>query len=106
MVRLCSGCRFIHNIHRQFFIFFSIINRSINQTLSRTLLTSLTTLLAVTILYVIGGQGIHAFAYALLVGVIVGTYSSIFVASPALLWLMNTVGLNPGEVDEGKLADA
>ncbi len=64
-----------------------IVNKSINQTLSRTVLTSLTTLIAVIILYVIGGQGIHAFAYALLVGVIVGTYSSIFVASPVLLWM-------------------
>lgn len=64
-----------------------IINDSINQTLSRTVLTSLTTLIAVLILYVIGGQGIHAFAFALLVGVVVGTYSSIFVASPALLWM-------------------
>ncbi|MCP4193230.1 MAG: protein translocase subunit SecD [Planctomycetaceae bacterium] len=64
-----------------------MINTSINQTLSRTVLTSLTTLIAVLILYVIGGQGIHAFAYALLVGVIVGTYSSIFVASPMLLWM-------------------
>ncbi len=64
-----------------------LINDSINQTLSRTVLTSLTTLLAVAILYVIGGQGIHGFAFALLVGVIVGTYSSIFIASPALLWM-------------------
>ncbi len=66
-----------------------IINSSINQTLSRTLLTSLTTLIVVAILYFIGGPGIHSFAFALLVGVIVGTYSSIFVASPALLWMTN-----------------
>ena len=64
-----------------------IINKSINQTLSRTVLTSLTTMLAVLILYVLGGQGIHAFAFALIVGVLVGTYSSIFVASPMLLWM-------------------
>jgi SecD/SecF fusion protein len=63
------------------------INTSINQTLSRTLLTSLTTLLTVIILYFIGGDGIHGFAFSLVVGVIVGTYSSIFVASPALLWM-------------------
>ena len=63
------------------------INKSVNQTLSRTLLTSLTTLIVVVILYLAGGAGIHAFAFALVVGVIVGTYSSIFVASPALLWL-------------------
>ena len=64
-----------------------IINKSINQTLSRTLLTSFTTLLAVVILYAIGGQGIHAFAFALMVGVVAGTYSSIFVACPVLLWM-------------------
>ena len=64
-----------------------MINTSINQTLSRTLLTSATTLLVVMILYVFGGQGIHGFAFALLIGVLVGTYSSIFVASPALLWM-------------------
>jgi len=62
-----------------------MINTSINQTLSRTLLTSFTTFIVVAILYALGGQGIHGFAYALVVGVIVGTYSSIFVASPVLL---------------------
>lgn len=66
-----------------------MINTSLNQTLSRTLLTSLTTFFVVAILYVFGGEGIHGFAFCLLVGVIVGTYSSIFVASPVLLWLMN-----------------
>lgn len=60
------------------------INNSINQTLSRTLLTSVTTLLSVVLLYFLGGDGIHGFAFALVVGVIVGTYSSIFIASPAL----------------------
>jgi SecD/SecF fusion protein len=64
-----------------------MINTSINQTLARTLLTSVTTLLVVVILYIGGGQGIHAFAFSLLVGVLVGTYSSIFVASPALYWM-------------------
>jgi len=64
-----------------------MINTSINQTLSRTLLTSLTTLMVVLILYFFGGQGIHTFAYALVIGVLVGTYSSIFVASPVLLWM-------------------
>ncbi len=61
------------------------INISINQTLSRTLLTSGTTLIVVTSLFVFGGGVIHDFAFALLVGVIVGTYSSIYVASPILL---------------------
>jgi SecD/SecF fusion protein len=63
-----------------------LINDSINQTLSRTVLTSATTFLAVLVLYVLGGPGIHAFAFALMVGIFVGTYSSIFVASPLLLW--------------------
>jgi SecD/SecF fusion protein len=66
-----------------------MINTSLNQTLSRTLLTSLTTFFVVAILYVFGGEGIHGFAFCLLIGVIVGTYSSIYVASPVLLWLMN-----------------
>jgi len=69
-----------------------IINSSINQTLSRTLLTSLTTLLSVVLLYVLGGDGIHGFAFSLVVGVIVGTYSSIFIASPALLWMSQRSG--------------
>lgn len=64
-----------------------IINTSINQTLSRTLITSFTTLFVVVVLYIGGGAGIHAFSFTLLVGVITGTYSSIFVASPILLWL-------------------
>lgn len=62
-----------------------MINRSINQTLSRTMLTSLTTLVVVVILYAMGGSGIHGFAFSLVVGVAIGTYSSIFVASPVLL---------------------
>ncbi|MEJ2639227.1 MAG: protein translocase subunit SecF [Desulfosarcinaceae bacterium] len=63
----------------------TIINKSINETLARTLLTSLTTLLVVVCLFTLGGGIIHDFAFALLVGIIVGTYSSIFVASPILL---------------------
>ena len=65
-----------------------MVNHSINQTLSRTLLTSITTLIVVLLLYAFGGDGIHAFAFALVVGVLVGTYSSIFVASPILLYLV------------------
>ena len=71
-----------------------MVNTSLNQTLSRTLLTSITTFIVVAILYAIGGEGIHGFAFCLVLGVIVGTYSSIFVASPVLLWLMNR---NPGD---------
>jgi len=62
-----------------------VINRSINETLSRTLLTSVTTLVVVVALFVLGGGIIHDFAFALIVGILVGTYSSIFVASPILL---------------------
>ncbi|MBW2450314.1 MAG: protein translocase subunit SecF, partial [Deltaproteobacteria bacterium] len=62
-----------------------IINRSVNETLSRTLLTSGTTLVVVLALFVLGGGIIHDFAFALLVGIVVGTYSSIYVASPILL---------------------
>jgi len=62
-----------------------IINRSINETLSRTILTSFTTLFVVITLFVLGGGIIHDFAFALIIGVAVGTYSSIFVASPILL---------------------
>lgn len=63
----------------------TIINTSVNQTLGRTILTSLTTLMVVIILFLLGGGIIHDFAFALIVGVLVGTYSSIFVASPILL---------------------
>lgn len=64
-----------------------VINTSINQTLSRTLMTSITTLLVLLALFFFGGEVIHAFAIALIVGVIVGTYSSIYVASSSLLAL-------------------
>ena len=70
--------------HKESFPF--IINRSINETLSRTLLTSGTTLLVVVALFILGGGVIHNFAFAMLVGVVVGTYSSIFVASPILIF--------------------
>ncbi len=62
-----------------------IINGSVNQTLSRTILTSGTTLLVVAALFFLGGAVIHDFAFALLIGIIVGTYSSIFIASPTVL---------------------
>lgn len=62
-----------------------VINQSINQTLSRTILTSGTTLLVVVCLFFLGGEVIHDFSFALLVGIVVGTYSSIYIASPILL---------------------
>ena len=63
-----------------------VINTSINETLSRTILTSGTTLFVVLALLILGGGIIHDFAFALIIGVIVGTYSSIFVASPILIF--------------------
>lgn len=62
-----------------------ILNKSINETLGRTILTSVTTLIVLVTLFIFGGGIIHDFAFAMIVGVLVGTYSSIFVASPILL---------------------
>lgn len=67
----------------------TIFNDSINEVLSRTIVTSLTVFLAAASLYFFGGEVIHDFAFALLVGVIIGTYSSIFVASPIVVILEN-----------------
>ncbi len=63
----------------------AIINTSINQSLARTVVTSLTTLVVVIVLFLFGGEVIHNFAFALIVGVLIGTYSSIFIASPILV---------------------
>jgi SecD/SecF fusion protein len=62
-----------------------MINDSVNQTLSRTILSSLTVWLVVIVLYIRGGEGVHLFAFVMIVGVVVGTYSSIYIASPLLL---------------------
>jgi preprotein translocase subunit SecF len=67
-----------------------VINSSINQTLSRTILTSGTTLLVVIALFFLGGEIIHDFSFALMIGVLVGTYSSIFIASVLLGTLTRT----------------
>jgi preprotein translocase subunit SecF len=64
-----------------------IVNRSLNETLSRTLVTSMTTILVLLALFFLGGEIIHGFAFALLVGVLIGTYSSIYVASTSVLML-------------------
>lgn len=66
---------------------YNIFNRSINETLSRTIITSLTTLLSAGALFFFGGSVIHDFAFALLIGVLLGTYSSVFVASPVVIML-------------------
>ena len=65
--------------------FLKTVNRSINQTLSRTILTSLTTMLVLISLFFLGGGVIHDFAFAMIIGVMVGTYSSIFIASPVVI---------------------
>ena len=67
----------------------TIFNDSINEVLSRTIVTSTTVFLAAISLFLFGGEVIHDFAFALLVGVIVGTYSSVFVASPIVVLLEN-----------------
>jgi preprotein translocase subunit SecF len=66
-----------------------LINRSVNQTLSRTVMTSGLTFLAVIALYLFGGPVLHGFAFALVVGILIGTYSSVFVASPIVLFWHN-----------------
>jgi SecD/SecF fusion protein len=63
----------------------AMINDSVNQTLTRTILSSMTVWLVVIVLYAFGGEGVHLFAFVMIVGVIVGTYSSIYIASPLLL---------------------
>jgi len=63
----------------------NIVNISINETLNRTLITSGTTMLSVLTLWTLGGEVIRPFAFALIVGIFIGTYSSIFIASPILI---------------------
>ena len=65
-----------------------MVNQAVNECLSRTILTAGTVFITVTVLYILGGEGIHGFAYAMLIGTVVGCYSTIYVASPAVLWLM------------------
>jgi preprotein translocase subunit SecF len=72
--------------------FVDLVNRSINQTLSRTILTSGLTFIAVLALFLFGGEVIHGFAFALVVGVIIGTYSSIFIASPIVVFFQQRAG--------------
>jgi preprotein translocase subunit SecF len=77
-----------------------VVNRSLNQTISRTLMTSITTLLVLVSLFVFGGEVIHAFSLALILGVVVGTYSSIYVASTATLALgVTKADLMPTKVE-------
>jgi len=79
----------------------TVANASVNQTLARTLMTSLTTLLVVAALFFLGGEVIHGFAFALMAGILVGTYSSIYIASPVMLALHNR--FKPSEEEARKL---
>ena len=79
----------------------ALLNLSINDTLSRTILTSVTTLLALMALFLFGGQVIKGFSFAMIWGVIIGTYSSIWIAVPLLVYMkLKRGGLIIGEVDE------
>ncbi len=69
----------------------TVVNQSVNECLSRTLLTSITTLLAVLAIFFLGGGLIKSFALAMIIGILVGTYSSIYVASPVMIWLSNVL---------------
>lgn len=81
-----------------------VINRSLNQTLSRTLMTSLTTLLVLIALFFLGGELIHSFATALIMGVFIGTYSSIYIASTTVLSLgVSKADLMPVQKDTAEL---
>ncbi len=77
-----------------------VVNRSVNQTLARTLMTSLTTLLVVVALFLLGGEVIHDFAFALIAGIVVGTYSSIYIASPIMLSLAGRFKADESELKE------
>ncbi|WP_438971122.1 protein translocase subunit SecF [Methylophaga sp.] len=84
-----------------------IVNRALNDTLSRTLMTSMTTLLVVLALFVFGGEVIHAFSIALLLGIIIGTYSSIYIASNTILAMgISKEDLMPPVKDDDENANA
>lgn len=75
-----------------------MINESVNQTMSRTILTTGTVLMTVVVLYFAGGSGIHAFAFSMIIGALAGTYSTVFIAAPLLLWLHKKPGPAGGKV--------
>jgi preprotein translocase subunit SecF len=84
-----------------------LLNLSINATLSRTLLTSITTLLALLALYLFGGEVLRGFSFAMIWGVLVGTYSSIFIAVPLLVYMnLRRSGLIVGDTDDDDAAEA
>ncbi|MFT5143725.1 MAG: preprotein translocase subunit SecF [Thalassolituus oleivorans] len=73
-----------------------VVNKSINNTLSRTIITSGTTLLVVLVLFIFGGEVLRGFAFALMIGVLIGTYSSVFVAAPVVIELRDRFGKATG----------
>jgi preprotein translocase subunit SecF len=84
---------------------YSILNKSVNQTLSRTIMTSVTTSLSMFALYFFGGPAVHGFALTMLVGIVIGTLSSIFFANPILYWLgVSKTDLMPVTKDNPELA--
>jgi preprotein translocase SecF subunit len=81
-----------------------VLNRSVNETLSRTLLTSITTMMAVLALLFLGGEVVRPFALAMAIGILVGTYSSVYVAAPTLLWLERRYGNTGKPAARGRAA--
>ncbi|MCI4665841.1 MAG: protein translocase subunit SecF [Neomegalonema sp.] len=75
-----------------------VLNRSINETLSRTVMTSVTTLIALFALFILGGEVLRGFTFAMIWGVVVGTYSSVFIASP----ILNYLGVSRSDIEESK----
>ncbi|MCC6560455.1 MAG: protein translocase subunit SecF, partial [Xanthomonadales bacterium] len=84
---------------------YEVLNRSVNQTLSRTIITSFVALLTVLALYFFGGSALRGMAESQIIGIIIGTLSSIFVACPLLLWFGTTrIDLLPRAKDDADLA--
>ncbi|MBI5757145.1 MAG: protein translocase subunit SecD [Planctomycetales bacterium] len=79
-----------------------MINLAVNQCLGRTILTATTVFLTVLILYILGGEGIHGFAFAMVIGSIAGTYSTVYIASPLVLWLMDREQAAASKAKEGR----
>ena len=83
-----------------------VLNQSVNQTLARTVLTSSTTMVAVLALWILGGEVIRPFSIAMAIGIVVGTYSSVFIAAPTLLLLERRFGGAPASVAAGPAQEA
>jgi SecD/SecF fusion protein len=75
---------------------YAMVNQSVNETLSRTIMTAWTTLVVVLILYIFGGDGIHGFAYANIIGTVAGCYSTVYIANPVMLWFAQREQMHAG----------